>query len=452
MKTSLPSNLVLPLVQKLKTSHHKFSIRYTGNIPERTPIHVVYGGAHLFSADTAQKCGHLAMKSLQENAPDSVFLMKALGQENADRHLWARVYDRVIKKLEQQPVEDFRIDFEDGYGIRPESEEDAHAEKAAWEVSQGMVRGTLPPRLGIRIKSFSEESYLRSFRTLDIFISTLLAQTGGKLPSQFVITLPKVTQVEQCETLVGLLELLEKIHQLSPGLLKYELMVEAPQAILDVDGRCPLRRFVEVGHGRCVGAHFGTYDYSAGCGLAGHSQSMRNPVCDFAKHMMQVSLIGTGVWLSDGATHVMPVGPHRAGEGKVLLRHQLEENQSRVHRSWRLSYDHIRHSLTTGFYQGWDLHPAQLPIRYAATYAFFLEGLEQVTDRLQGFVQKATRATLCGGVFDDAATGQGLLNFFLLGLSCGAITQEEVLKTGLSIEDIQTRSFLKILERQSQEP
>jgi hypothetical protein len=162
---------------------------------------------------------------------------------------------------------------------------------------------------------------------------------------------------------------------------------------------------------------------------------------------MQVSLMGTPVLLSDGATNVMPVGPHRAVEGKALTPQQVQENRMVVHRAWKLSYDHIRHSLATGFYQGWDLHPAQLPIRYAATYAFFLEALTSASDRLKGFVEKAAKATLLGDVFDDAATGQGLLNFFLRALSCGAITTEEALKTGLSIEEIQSRSFMKILER-----
>ena len=106
-----------------------------------------------------------------------------------------------------------------------------------------------------------------------------------------------------------------------------------------------------------------------------------------------------------------------------------------------MSYEHIRHSLATGFYQGWDLHPAQLPIRYAATYAFFLESLQSASDRLKGFVEKAAQATLLGDVFDDAATGQGLLNFFLRALSCGAINSEEALKTGLSIKQIQSKRY-----------
>src|SRR5262249_23574603 len=159
--------------------------------------------------------------------------------------------------------------------------------------------------------------------------------------------------------------------------LKLELMVEMPQSILGLDGRSPLRAFVDACKGRCTGAHFGTYDYTAGCSITAAHQSMANPVCGFAKHVMQVSLAATPVFLSDGATNVMPVG-----------------DTATVHRAWQLSYRHIRHSLETGYYQGWDLHPAQLPVRYAATYFFFLESLESASQRLRAFVEKAAKATL----------------------------------------------------------
>ena len=135
------------------------------------------------------------------------------------------------------------------------------------------------------------------------------------------------------------------------------------------------------------------------------------------------------MWISDGATNVMPVG-----------------DRDSVHRAQRLAYDHTRHSLTCGYYQGWDLHPAQLPVRYIALYAFFLEGLPAAAARLKKFVEVAAKATLLGNVFDDAATGQGLLNSFLRAESCGAIPESEILQTGLTLDEIRTRSFKKILE------
>jgi hypothetical protein len=157
---------------------------------------------------------------------------------------------------------------------------------------------------------------------------------------------------------------------------------------------------------------------------------------------MLLAFSGTGVFLSDGATNVMPVPPHR---GNALSAQQQEENRSTVHAAWRLSHRHIRHSLEGGFYQGWDLHPAQLPVRYAACYAFFLEGLESAAERLANFVAKAAQATLVGDVFDDAATGQGLLNYFLRALNCGAIELADIASTGLTPAEVELRSFAKIL-------
>ena len=173
---------------------------------------------------------------------------------------------------------------------------------------------------------------------------------------------------------------------------------------------------------------------------------MMHPACDFAKQVMQVALAGTGITMSDGATNVMPVGPHRAARGESLTAEQRAENTDVVHRAWRLHAAHTRHSLVTGFYQGWDLHPAQLPSRYTTVFAFFLGGLEQASERLRNFVQKAAQATLVGEVFDDAATGQGLLNYFLRALNCGAISEQEALAmSGLSLDELRGKSFTRIL-------
>ncbi|MGH7673957.1 MAG: DUF6986 family protein, partial [Gemmatimonadales bacterium] len=154
----------------------------------------------------------------------------------------------------------------------------------------------------------------------------------------------------------------------------------------------------------------------------------------------------TGVWLSDGATTVMPIAPHRADASRPLTPAQRAANREGVFHGWRLHFDDVTHSLVHAFYQGWDLHPAQLPTRYAALYAFFLASLDSASRRLARFVERAAQATLVGDVFDDAATGQGLLNFFLRGLNCGAISEREALATGLTLDELGSRSFLKILE------
>lgn len=425
---------------RLHRANLAFAKRYPGDSQVRQPVHTVYGGAHLFKADTAKKLGEGALAALAEYLPDAGAVADCFGLPGGAFSV--KVRERVVEKLKREAVEDFRIDYEDGYGNRPDAEEDGHAEAGAREVAKGLAAGTIPPFIGLRLKPFSEELFERSSRTLELFVTTLVKETGGRLPQNFLITIPKVTHPEQVAALAGILELLEKRLKLRPMTLRCELMVETPQSILGPDGACHLPRLVAAARGRCVAAHFGTYDYTALCNITAAHQQMAHPACDFAKHMMQVSLAQTGILMSDGATNVMPVGPHK---GASLTPAQRAENREVVWRAWRLSYGHIRHSLETGFYQGWDLHPAQLPVRYIALYAFFLEGAGAASSRLKAFMDKAAQATLLGDVFDDAATGQGLLNYFLRGLACGAITPEEAQATGLTVAEFQTRSFLKIL-------
>jgi citrate lyase beta subunit len=463
------------ILSRLAEANRAFALQYPGESENRQPVHTVYGGAHLFRWDTIPKLGTLAERSLIEYAPNFITFAQCLGLPGAeglkdsddttlaintlmlrdaeavrasDPAAWLAhtVYSRVWEKLKREAVEDFRIDFEDGFGNRPDAEEDAVAQQAARELAKGMAEGSISPFIGIRIKPFTEELKRRSFRTLELFVRTLTEETGGKLPENFVVTLPKVTLAEHVSALVACFELLEETCGLPKESLKLEIMVETPQSIISPTGEIALSKLVAAGIGRCVAAHFGTYDYTASVNITAAYQTMDHPACDYARSAMKVALAGTGVWLSDGATNVMPVGPHRASEGNELSGEQRCENVAAVHSAWKLGYDHIRHSLRHGFYQGWDLHPAQFPIRYAACYAFFLEGLAAASDRLRNFVDKAAQATLVGNVFDDAATGQGLLNYFLRALNCGAITEQEIADTGLTLDEVRSRSFVKILD------
>lgn len=458
------------ILGELKTANIAFQHIYSGDKPDRQPVHTVYGGANLFKSDSIVKLGLSALNSFTANAENFVVLADLL--ETEGHHLLPKkdtdikklilkldkmkphdrkkhpawlpytVYNKIITKLRTEAVEDFRIDFEDGFGNRSDAEEDATAVAAATALAKGMQDHTISPFIGIRIKPFTEDLKHRGVRTLDIFLSTLLPLTKNKLPNNFVVMLPKVTITAQMEALVKFFEIIEKKNKLTPGILKMEMMVEATQAVMDADGKNPLLRLINASKGRCIAAHFGTYDYTASCNITAKYQTMAHPVCDFAHHMTRVALGGTGIMLSDGATNVMPVGPHR---GNKLTKKQMQENREVVHRAWKMAYGHTMHSLINGFYQGWDLNPAQLPMRYAATYVFFLESYEDAALRLKHFVEKSAQATLSGDVFDDAATGQGLLNYFLKALNCGAISETEALATGLTVAEIRSRSFYTIL-------
>jgi citrate lyase beta subunit len=440
MNTTLSEQSMQDLTGRLKTALVPFTATYPGESGRRQPVHTVYGGAHLFKADSAGRLGSLAVRSFETYAPDAATFAAVLGIPTA---LADTIYERVREKIGREAVEDFRIDFEDGYGTRPDDEEDGHTTAAAREVAQGFADGTLPPFIGIRIKTFSEELHARAIRTLDIFLTTLTRGTGGRLPDNFVVTLPKIVTPEQVGLLADIFDEMEPKLGLEKGSLKMEMMIETTQSIIAPDGQINLPRLLEAARGRCTAAHFGTYDYTASCSITAAYQDMLHPACDFARSMMQVSFGGTGVWLSDGATNIMPVAPHRGD----ITPEQEAENRLVVHRAWKLHYDHIRHSLANAFYQGWDLHPGQLPTRYAAVYTFFLEGLDAASERLRNFVAKAAQATLVGDVFDDAATGQGLLNYFLRAINCGAITEEEAVeRTTITLDELRSGSFVKILK------
>ncbi|MCB9586891.1 MAG: phosphoenolpyruvate kinase [Polyangiaceae bacterium] len=461
-------------LKSLSEANLAYAAAFPGDLPTRQPVHTIYGGAQLFKAETGQRLGQLALRALDDFGPDAFSFARAVGMEGAQelpttldtqaplvarfkadpkafegehRAAWLAltVYERVRAKLEREAVEDMRIDFEDGFGNRPDAEEDEVAVRAAKELAKAMAEGIVPPFVGIRIKPLNEELKLRAVRTLDLFITTLV-QTAGKLPEGFVVTLPKVPVPEQVTALVRLFERLESRLGLEPKSLKLELMVELTATFFDRFGNNNLPLLLQAAEGRCSGAHFGTYDYTASCNITAAYQTMDHPACDFAVLLMKNCFANTGVFLSDGATNIMPVGPHRAAAGEALTAQQQRENVEAVHRAWAIAYGHIQRSLRLGVYQGWDLHPAQLPVRYAALYAFFLSGFSAAAERLGNFIDKAAQATLVGNVFDDAATGQGLLNYFLRGLACGAVSLPELKVTGLTEEEMLLRSFAKILD------
>jgi len=413
-ETSLPSGPLREIEERLRSANHDFARRYPGDSGRREPVHVVYGGAHLFKRNTAEKLGALALRSFEEHAASPEDLARVFEMPG---HLASAVHARILEKLRREPVEDYRIDFEDGYGLRSDEEEDGHAVAAAREMAAALDSGSLPPFCGFRIKALAEETRGRAIRTLDLFLTTL-----RRIPQGFVVTLPKVTSPGQVAALADLFDLLEPALGLPTGSLRMEIMVETPQAVLG------LLAMTEAARGRCAAAHLGVYDYAAALGISASNQEMRHPASDFARYRMQAALAGTGVRISDGATNILPV-------------------QGNVHIPWKIHYENVWSALARGFYQGWDLHPAQLVPRYAAVYAFFLEGLDQASERLRNFVDRAARATRVREVFDDAATGQGLLNFFLRAVHCGAISEEEaVAQSGLTLEELRGKSFGRILE------
>jgi hypothetical protein len=398
--TSLSGELARSLGRRLDQVDAELARRYPGG-DLRQPVHTVYLPAPRFTADAARRHGDEALAALAAHAPDAAALAAALGLPDG---LAEPVHQRVVAKLTRQPVEDLRIDFEDGYGTHPDADEDAAALAAAAEVARGLDAATLPPRIGLRIKPFEGPARARGIRTLDVFLTALLGASGGRLPAGFVVTFPKAMVPEQVTVLVEVLDALEQALGLDAGVLHCELQVETTQAILDQLGTVPLPQLVIAARGRCTALHFGTYDYTAACGLPPSEQHLAHPACDFARHVMQVATAGTGVLLSDGSSNLLPVGPPET-----------------VRRAWRRHYELVRRSLAHGFHQGWDLHPAQLVSRYAAVFACYRERLPEVTARLAAVVADGPATE----VADEPATARMLAAWLARGLDCGAIDQDE---------------------------
>ncbi len=395
-ESSFSTSDLARIEEQLAATDQLLDRNYPGDDGSRQPVHTVYVPADRFTPQLATEWGAQALATAEAHG-GFARLGQLLGQ---DADLAAAVGSRVAAKLSAEPIEDLRLDFEDGYGDRGDEAEDADAVAAAHAVATAVAAGTAPPFIGIRFKCFEAPTRARGLRTLDLFVSTLA--TAGELPAGLILTLPKVTTVAQVKAMDFAVSRLEEVHGLPAGRLRFEVQVETPQLILGPEGTSPVAQLPHVVPGRISALHYGTYDYSASLQISAEYQSMEHPVADFAKEVMQLAVAGTGIRLSDGSTNIIPVG-------------------DAVEDAWKLHGRLVRRSLERGYYQGWDLHPAQLPSRFAATYAFYREGLPAAAARLHNYVERTE-----GGVMDEPATARALAAFVLRGVQCGAVGTDEV--------------------------
>ena len=395
------------LDRMLAVADAELSTRYRGDGYGTGPVHTAYVPAHRFEAGTVAAWSERALAAMAEYAPGPGELAAVTGIGAA---LAAEVRPLVLAKLARQPIEDLRIDFEDGYGARADDTEDAHARAAARALAAALGEDTAPSRFGVRVKSLEAPTRRRAVRTLEMFLTALL-ETGRPVPPGLLITLPKVTSPAQVAAMDVLCQRLEAACGLGRRQrLGFEIQVETPQVILGPDGAATIARCVHAAPDRLAGLHFGTYDYGAALRIAPGYQSLEHPAADYAKAVMQVAVAGTGVRLSDGSSAVLPAG-----------------GRDQVTAAWRLHARLVRRSLERGFYQGWDLHPLQLVSRYTATYAFYREGLPLAAGRLRDYASRSADGQ------EEPATARALGGFLLSGLNCGAFTETEVTgPTGLT--------------------
>ncbi|MFE0876299.1 DUF6986 family protein [Streptomyces smyrnaeus] len=400
--TSLDSGVLEGISRLLEPVDAELARRYPGDPGTRQPVHTVYVPADVVTPGTVREWGEAAGALLDAHAPDAATLAAVLGM---DEELAGPVHARLRDKLRREPVEDLRIDFEDGYGVRSDDEEDDAAVRAAELIAGAFAEGAEGPApfcAGIRMKCMEAAVRDRGIRTLDLFLTGLL-EAGG-LPDGLVLTLPKVTYPEQVTAMARLCEEFEKARGLDAGRIGFEIQIETTQSILGADGRATVARLIDAAEGRATSLHYGTFDYSASCGVSAAYQAMDHPAADHAKAVMQVAAAGTGVRLSDGSTNVVPTG-----------------DRAQVHDAWRLHHSLVRRSLARAYYQGWDMHPGHLPTRYAAVYAFYREGMRRAGERLAAYVGQAG-----GDVMDEPATARALSGYLLRGLDCGALDSAEV--------------------------
>jgi citrate lyase beta subunit len=398
---SLPARALHELDDLLAGTDAELARRYPGPARERQPVHTVYVPADRVSSTVVSEWGAQALELLDTHERLLIGLLPSAQL--------AACLPRARAKLASQPIEDLRIDFEDGYGYRPDSVEDADAEACGKSVVAIAAAPDAPLVIGIRFKGLDAGPRARAIRTLDLVVEAAIGQGG--LPPRFVVTVPKVRSVEQVEAMVRLCELLEETYGLDNGRLRFELQVEAPPAIVGANGTATIATALHAAAGRCLGLHFGTYDYTAAIGVTAGQQSMAHPAADHAKAVMQAAAAETGVVVSDGSTQRVPVG-----------------TSAEIAHAWSHHAGLVTRSLERAFYQGWDLHPGQLVTRYLATFAFYRTGLAPAGRRLTAYVDKAST-----GVLDEPATARALAALVVRGVQCGAVDADEAAAaTGLT--------------------
>ncbi|GLZ03584.1 aldolase [Actinomadura sp. NBRC 104412] len=399
MNFSVPS--LDDLSARIAAVRDAHATRFPGPATGRQPVHTVYVPADRFSRTTPADFGAEALRLLNTHTPGAGSFGTAFG---LDPELAGPVRERVAAKLVAEPVEDVRIDFEDGYGVRSDEEEDAHIAQVVEAVAAAYQVKGLPHYWGLRVKSFADGAHERSMRTLDGFL-TALRDRLGRLPGGFTITFPKVVAAEHVRVFVDYLDRLEGALGLPGGILRFEIQVETPEAIFDEEGRIGLRGIADAAGGRMTAAHFGVFDYTAALGLPPEQQRLDHPACDFARHVMQVALAGAGVRLSDGSTNVVP----------------RNDGADEVNHTWAVHAAQVRHSMLHGFWQGWDMHPAHLPSRYAVVYAYHLSGVDEVIGRVRAWHEQA--AGKSNGVLDEPATIKALTDRLRRAVDCGALDE-----------------------------
>src|SRR5690242_11974061 len=227
--------------RRLSTADAHLADHYPGDDGRRQPIHTVYIPGSRYSTAMPAEWGVAALDAARaEGGLDAVAAL--VGASNGNDCEPDTLAALVEHKLTTEPIEDLRIDFEDGYGTFDDATEDSDVAQAIAGLRVALDTGTSTPFVGTRFKCLEAETRARGLRTLDMFVSGLV-ESGG-LPDGLNLTLPKVTSVDQVEAMVAVATALEEANGLPHGRIRFEVQVETPQAILDASGRAPVTQFI----------------------------------------------------------------------------------------------------------------------------------------------------------------------------------------------------------------
>ena len=437
----LPAGAIAALDEALAPLDAWAAQRWPGGAGLGQPIHTVYVPADQAAPGLSRDWGRRALASLEAYAPTPAELAEALGLgagSGGPGTGWGPgglelsvdeiddAWPLLRRALQEAPIQDLRLDLEDGYGPHTDDEEDAHADAAAEVLLAEAADPIGPRRLGIRHRSLEAATRARAVRTLDRVIGRLASSADG-VPAGFVVTLPKVIHVDQVRVYVTLLDALEQAHGLPGGSLRFEIQVETPQTILAADGTLPLGPMIDAGAGRVTGLHYGTYDYSAAMGVGAAHQRADHPVALTAKAAMRLAAAGTGIEVSDGSTNRLPVG-----------------DSPTVHANWAEHARLVLAAYADGIRQGWDLHPAQLVTRHLTTIVVQRRGLAGKLERLAAYLGAGTAAR--GGELDEPATAQTLAADVVRGVEAGAASRDHVeAATGATLEALRALADRRVV-------
>ena len=321
---------------RLESTDQLLETRFPGDDGRRQPVHTVYVPADRYHPDLPAQWGAAAAACVEARR-DRGGLAAPPGWIDGSP---PRSPLASCAKLAAEPIEDLRLDFEDGYGPRPDDEEDARrrgdGEPLADAAPPGprrrcrpavqVLRGADPPPRATHPRPVPRHP----------------ARRPAACPTGWSSRCPRSARSSQVAGHGRRSAGGSRRRRTPRRSLRFEIQVETPQLIIGADGTRPVaaadpRRW-RAGH-RPALRHLRLQRLAAASPRP--TRPCDHPAADFAK---QVDAGGRR--------------RHRGAPVRRLHQRAAGRRPAQVHAAWRLHAGLVRRALERGFYQGWDLHPA----------------------------------------------------------------------------------------------